>query len=141
MRSRGFLFLAPPTVVQELEKTSKRVTSEYVSALAQNTLDNPQALDLVLGTFADLQRDVTDIHIARIMDRNILSEENKGDIFAMIESAYLDCLLYITDVPEVLNARGQLTLSLIQDCGMTSMYIFSPSEIVLFFRDGHTPAS
>jgi hypothetical protein len=55
---------------------------------------------------------------------------------ALIESAYLDCLLFITDVQEVLASRGQLTLSLLQDCGMTNMDIFSPPEIVTFFRDG-----
>jgi hypothetical protein len=35
-----------------------------------------------------------------------------------------------------LGNRQQLTLALIQDCGMTSLYIFSPAEIVTFFGDG-----
>jgi len=122
--------------VWELEKIRVKTHIEFSSALAANILDDPRRLDLVLASSADLQYDLAEIHTSRLLDRRILDERYKGDLSALIEAAYLDCGMFITDVPEVLRNRQQLTLALIQDCGMTSLYIFSPAEIVTFYGEG-----
>ena len=69
-----------------------------------------------------------------MIERGILSEKYRGRLSAMIEAAYADCLLFITPVQELLDKMGDLTLALVDICGMDSVFIFSPAEIIHFFK-------
>ncbi len=133
LREAGFIFRASPTVIRSLERHRRR-TESVSGAWAENILTNPKRLDLVLDGFDDTQRHVTSIHVNRAIERGILQENQRGDGLALVEAAYLDCVLFVTTRPVVLEKRESLTLWLIQDCGMQTMFIFHPKEIVTFFR-------
>lgn len=134
LRHDQFLFAAPPTVLQELERLEKRTEAEFTSALAQNVLENLPALDVVFAKFDDTETDVTEIHATRVIEKGVLSEKYRADLSALIEAAYMDCLLFITTRQQLLDKRGDLMLALIQVCGMSHLYIFSPEEIVGYYR-------
>ena len=120
-------------MIRSLERHRRR-TDSVSGAWAENILSNPGHLDLVLDGFDDTQRDVTSIHVNRAIERGIIDERQRGDGLALVEAAYLDCLLFVTTRAVVLEKRESLTLWLIQDCGMQKMFIFHPKEIVSFFQ-------
>jgi len=133
LREAKFLFRATPTVLQELERLEENAP-EFTRALAQNTLFALPTWDVVSASFTDTETEVTEIHVKRVIERGILPEKNRGDLFALIEAAYMDCPLFITTKEELLAKRGDLTLALVDICGMSNLYIFSPPEIVHFFK-------
>lgn len=58
---------------------------------------------------------------------------NEGDIFALIEAAYADCVFFITTNEELLERSEELAFALIQICGMRALLIVSPKEIIEAF--------
>jgi len=139
LRSVGFLFRATPTVMQELEKAQYDVRREYTASLAQNLLGSGvlQALGVVSTRMDDLKRDVTEIHARTMMERNMLEDakySNDGDIVALIEAAYADCVFFITTNKELLDRSDALSLALIQICGMRALLIVHPDEIIEAFK-------
>jgi rRNA-processing protein FCF1 len=134
LKADKFLFCATPTVLKELERMERKKQTEFSSALAQSVLEALPKLEVVYKKFTDTETDVTEIHVNRVIEKGILGEKHRGDLSALIEVCYMDCLLFITTRDQLLAKRGDLTLALIQLCGMTHLYIFSPDEIVGFYR-------
>lgn len=139
LRSVGFLFRATPTVIQELEKAQYDTRREFTAALAQNIFRPGvlQALGVVSARMNDTERDVTEIHARTVMEKNMLEgvkHSNEGDIFALIEAAYADCVFFITTNAELLDRSDPLSLALIQICGMRALLIVSPDEIIEAFK-------
>ncbi len=118
-----------------MERIRGNPRHEYAGPLADSILSNPARLDLITAPFNDTQTEVTEIHTNRMIEKGILGAHYKGHITALIEAAYADCLLFVTKRDELLKNRDALALALIQICGMSSMYIVSPAEIVSIFKD------
>jgi hypothetical protein len=134
LRKVGFLFRATPTVLQELERIQHDPHREYTAALAQNLLNlgTLQGLKIVSASMTDAERDITEIHAKTLMGKNVLTDAkhaNMGDISALIEAAYADCILFITTTDDLLKRSGSLSLALIEICGMNAMVIVPPSAI------------
>jgi hypothetical protein len=135
LRGANFIFRATPTVIQELERIREDHRRELARPLAESILASPGRLALITAPFSDTETEVTEIHANRLLEKGILGERFRGHLTALIEAAYADCLLFITKKEELLESRDSLTLALIQICGMKSIYIVSPAEIVSIFKD------
>ncbi len=134
LKNAKFLFLAVPTVLQKLENIRrKHGTQRFTGACAQNILETPQTLDLILTTYSDIQRDVTEIHVQKLVHRNILGDDHAIALSPVLEAAYLDCVMFITDQQIILENRNTLSLALVDYCGMPKLYVCSPSEFVAYF--------
>lgn len=141
LHGAGFLFHATPITLQELETLSEDHSREYAQAMAENLL-MPNALSSlgILSTpLTQTQSDVTEIHAQSLMEKGLLDGANHADaddLRALIEAAYVDCVLFITCNEDILSRRDDLTLALIKICGMRAIAIVAPSEI-LKISDGH----
>jgi hypothetical protein len=133
LRRARFLFRATPTVLQELERL-QQTAPDFTRALAENALFALPSWEVVEAPFTDTETQVTEIHVNRVIERGILDEKHRGDLFALLEAAYMDCLLFVTTRDELLRRRVDLTLALVDICGMSNLYIFAPSEITHFFK-------
>ena len=136
LRDLGLFVVATPSVLQKLEYIRSRIRSEFSSAMAQGVLSAPGRLGLLMDparTFSDTQREVVDIHVDGVIERGIVSAPQRGVLTAIMEAAYLDCSVFVTTDERVLEKRQALTASLVGDCGMRAIYIFSAAEIVQFF--------
>ena len=134
LQDQGFVFMAVPTVVQKLEQTRESPKKAFASACAHNILAYPQSLDVVLASYTDVQRDVTDIHVRRLVEKGILGADHAMALYPVIEAAYLDCMIFITTNDTILSNRQPLTLALMENCGMPKLHVFSPTEIVAYFK-------
>jgi hypothetical protein len=142
LRAAGFLFRATPVVIQELEAIRSDYRREYTKALAQNLLETGsfQQLGVITAPLSDTEHDVTEIHAKTLMAQGVTAGAttiNNGDMVALLESAYGDCPLFVTQNPDLLERSEGLSLALIQTCGMRALLIVAPDEIVEAFK---TPA-
>jgi hypothetical protein len=134
LRDDQFVFCATPQVLEDLEKLRRRKHAEFTSTLASTVLDALPKLDVIYKKFSDTEKDVTEIHVNRVIERGILGEPYKGDLFALVEACYMDCFLFVTTREQLLANRVELTGALIRICGMEHLYIFSPDEIVRLYQ-------
>jgi hypothetical protein len=132
LRDGGFLFRVTPTTIQDLEKIQEDYSKEFARALAQNLLAPGALRDrrIVRASLSDAERDITEIHTATLLSKGLLQGAEEADVSSLIEAAYSDCDLFVTMNRGMLDAAHPLTLALMQICGMRTMYIVSPQEIV-----------
>jgi hypothetical protein len=132
LESRAFLVAATPIIIQELETAQGDHAREFARALAENLLAPGvlQSRRVATPTMTDAQHDVTKIHARTLVETMPLNGTDEGDMTALIEAAYLDCTFFVTTHEVLLTAARPLGLALIKICGMKTLYIVSPAELV-----------
>jgi hypothetical protein len=84
--------------------------------------------------FTESEKKIIDIHVERILEKNIIPGAGSFDARTLVEAAYMDCGVFITTRKPLLDAGKEcLDLALIE-CGMLPLTVISPKGIVEYFK-------
>jgi hypothetical protein len=129
----NFYFIAPDTVVHELGDMAADINDAATAAIAKDALGNFANLAIIDPTLDPVRHGVAEVFANKLIDRQIISENEKNDGLVVAESALHGCILFLTFRQNLLKVRNQsLRLALVE--ADLPIAIVQPAELLAYFR-------
>jgi hypothetical protein len=124
-----FLPLVTPTtmaVIKDAEIHGNTTEKRRFQIVVQDVLDS----DIVRPSINDTYQQVMDIHADKLLSKNVIKGGDKVDALILAEAAYLEAKVLLTTNPALRDAHEDSLKLALLECGMESVFIVSPKEIV-----------
>ena len=125
----GFLHMVTPTTMAVVKDMSlkgdaeqKRQANLIIEEVLDSTIIRPEA--------SDTYQQVLDIHADKLLEKGILDGGDKADALILAEASYFNASVLLTTNKALKNAQKDSLKVALLECGMDSVVIISPKEIV-----------
>lgn len=123
-----FQMVTPTTmaVVKDMERNGNDIQRHQATLIIQAVLDS----NIVRPPINETYRQVMDIHAEKLLETNVLRGGDKADALILVEASYLDAHVLLTTNKAIKSAQKDSLKVALLECGLESIVILSPQEIV-----------